>query len=106
MEKVPVPAPLRDRLGHEATLGLIELLDSAREAWSEHVLSVAADRFERRLSEEMSKLRVEMHGGFAALRQELATARVELLKWSFLCWVGQVAAMAGPLAFMLRAASR
>ena len=27
--------------------------------------------------------------------------RVELLKWSFLFWVGQVAAMAGLLAYML-----
>jgi len=36
------------------------------------------------------------------VRQELATTRVEMLKWSFLSWAGQVAAMAGLLAFMLR----
>jgi len=36
------------------------------------------------------------------VRQELATTRVEMLKWSFLSWTGQVAAMAGLLAFMLR----
>jgi len=29
-----------------------------------------------------------------------------LLKWSFLFWVGQVAAVAGLLAFMLRSAGR
>ena len=69
-------------------------------------MSVAADRFERRLTEEISGLRIEvrdaLHDGLTAVRQELATTRVEMLKWSFLFWVGQVAAMAGLLAFMLR----
>jgi len=66
---------------------------------------IATDRFERRLTEEMSALRLEMHQGFAALRQENATTRVELLKWSFLFWIGQVAAIAGLLAYMLPAGS-
>jgi hypothetical protein len=101
-----VPTALRARLGDDATFGLIEMLDSDRKEWSEHVLSVAADRFERRLTEEVSALRVEvrdaLHDGLSSVRQELATTRVETLKWSFLFWVGQVAAMAGLLAFMLR----
>jgi hypothetical protein len=81
------------------------------------VLSVAADRFERQLSEELSGLRVEfrtvLHDGFTAvrtevhdgvnsLRQEIATTRVEKLKWSFLFWIGQVAAMAGLVAIAFK----
>ena len=70
------------------------------------MVSVAADRFERRLTEEITGLRLEfreaLHEGLTAVRQELATTRVEMLKWSFLSWAGQVAAMAGLLAFMLR----
>ena len=101
-----VPVALRGKLGDEATFGLIELLDSDRKDWSEQVVSVAADRFERRLTEEISGLRLEvreaLHDGLTAVRQELATTRVETLKWSFLFWVGQIAAMAGLLAFMLR----
>jgi len=97
-----VPAALRTRLGDDATFGLRELLDSERREWSEHVLSVAADRFERRLAEEISGLREELHNGLASVRQELAISRVEMLKWSFLFWVGQIGAMAGLLAFMLR----
>jgi hypothetical protein len=54
-----MPTSLRTRLGDEATFGLIELLDSDRRQWSEHVLSLAADRFERRLAEEISALRVD-----------------------------------------------
>jgi len=67
---------------------------------------IATDRFERRLVEGMSALRLEMHQGFAALRQENATTRVDLLKWSFLFWVAQVATVAGLLAYMLPAAGR
>jgi hypothetical protein len=116
-----VPAALRDRLGDEATFGLIELLDAERKEWREQVLSVAADRFERRLTEEISGLRVEfrtvlhdglaavrteMHDGVNSLRQEIATTRVEMLKWSFLFWVGQIAAIAGLLAVMFRITGR
>jgi len=86
-----VPASLRGRLGDDATFGLIELLGSERKDWSEHVMSLAGDRFERRLTEEM-----------AALRQDIGSVRVEWLKWSFAFWLGQIAVMAGLLAFMLR----
>jgi CHASE3 domain sensor protein len=101
-----IPAALRARIGDDATFGLIELLDTERNNWSEQVLSVASDRFERRLTDEISTLRDEMRNtlneGLTSVRQELATTRVETLKWSFVFWVGQVAAMAGLLAFMLR----
>jgi hypothetical protein len=101
-----VPAALRTRLGDDATCGLIELLDSDRKEWSEQVLSVAADRFERRLTEEVSALREDvrggLHEGLMSLRQELATTRVEMLKWSFLFWIGEISVIAGLLAFMLR----
>lgn len=101
-----MPAALRTRLGDDATFGLIELMDAERKDWSEGVLSVAADRFERRLTEEITGLRVELrealHDGLASVRHEIATTRVEGLKWSFVFWIGQVAATAGLLAFMLR----
>ena len=100
-----VPSALRTRLGDGGTFGLIELLDTDRKEWSEHVLSVAADRFERRLTEEISHFREEiregLHNGLTSVRQEIATTRVEMLKWTFVFWIGQVAAMAGLLAYML-----
>ena len=145
-----LPPELRERLGDEAALGLLELLESERAEWSEHVLSVAADRFERRLAEQIAGVRVELsairadivrelHEGLGSIRQELAaarvetrqelgavrgetrqelatarvemhqllaTSRVETLRWSFLFWVGQVAAMAGLLALMFRLTGR
>ena len=91
-------------------------------------MTAAIDRFEYRLTTELSSLRIDVVREISTLRhdvtrdiaalrqdmtQEAATLRqdftrdlssvsVELLKWSFLFWVGQVAAMAVLLAFMMR----
>jgi hypothetical protein len=88
------------------------------------MLSAEAERFERRLTEEISGLRadlyreiqairLEFHDGLAAVRQEMATLRADMaamradtLKWSFLFWIGQVATIAALLSFMLRASAR
>lgn len=88
-----IPAALRAHLGDDATFGIIELLDGERRDWSQQVLSTAADRFERRLSEDLGKFRED-------LIRELAATRVETLKWSFVFWIGQVAAVAALLAYM------
>ena len=66
-----VPTPLMERLGGEATAGLLELLTEVKQEWTADVMDRIGDRFERRLTDETSKLRVEMAQGFAGLRQEL-----------------------------------
>jgi hypothetical protein len=108
-----VPGAVRNKLGDVATEGLAEWLDEQRQNWSDHVLSIAAERFDRRLAEDIhavridlaqleSRLRSELHEGLTTVRQEIAGTRVECLRWSFLFWIGQLAAVAGLLAFMLR----
>jgi hypothetical protein len=112
-----VPEALSKRLGEVGTEGLVALLDSTTEDWTESVLTAAVDRFEYRLTTEISALRLDVARELSSLRQDvtrelaavrqdftrdLSGVRVELFKWSFLFWVGQVAAMAGLLAFMLR----
>ena len=72
MENKAVHAALRDRLGAEATGGLLDLFETVRREWREDVIEVCATRFERRLVEEVSQLRVEMVQGDAALRQEMS----------------------------------
>ena len=85
---------------------------------------LAADRFDRRLGEEIGSLRLDMAKEFATvrvetarefaavrvemaamhtdLRTELAATRFSILKWSFLFWIGQFAAMSGMMALLLR----
>jgi hypothetical protein len=94
-----VAPALRESLGHEATLGLLDLFETEEEIWSTRMLSVTAERYERRLSEEIGSLRV-------ALVREIHDARVDTFKWAFFFWVGQVAAMAGLLAIMFRITGR
>lgn len=153
----PLPAALKERLGDDATLGLVDLVDAECHAWSERVLTtaaqrvdaaaerwdvklvaaaerydaklaaaaerydsklaavaerqdaklaaiehrfdakldIAAERYERRLAEEIAGLRV-------AVVREIHESRVDILKWSFLFWIGQVAMMAGLFSFMIR----
>jgi len=103
LNTVRVPKVVRDRIGDEATFGLLEMFDAAGAAWSEHVLTIATERFEKRLTQEVSTLREEFHRSLTDIRQEIATTRFELLKWTFLFWIGQVAVMAGLLSYMLGA---
>lgn len=98
-----MPGALRDRLGPDAAFDLAEYVSGEHDDWREDVLSVAADRFECRLAAEMSGLRREIQTDLNGIRQEIATTRVEMLKWSFIFWIGQVAAIAGLLTVMLRA---
>ena len=105
-----MPASVREKLGDEGTFGLIELLDAEQKDWSDRMLTTAADRFERRLTEETGLLRQDFHrtlnDGLGAIRADLANARVEMLRWSFVFWIGQVAAVAALLAFLLRTTGR
>ena len=127
MRGVQMPRALTERLGTDGTDALSAVLESARAEWSADVLTLAAERFDRSLTGEISKLRVDIAGELARLRvdfskdlsdfrqdvgrqfsdmrQEVSGVRVDLFKWSFLFWIGQVAAMAGLLAFMLRGVS-
>ena len=115
-----MPPALAERLGEKGTEGLVTLLASTRAEWTDEVLATTVERFEHRLTTEMSLLRVDMSSlrvemsrematlrldvtnGLSEVRAELSEVRVELLKWSFLFWVGQLAAVSGLLAFMLR----
>jgi hypothetical protein len=50
-----------------------------------------------------TELRTEMAAMGAELRTEMAAMRFSMLKWAFLFWIGQVAAMTGIMTLLLRA---
>ena len=124
MDVDAVSASLRERLGAEATGGLLSLLDFARSEWRADLIAACTERYERRLSEEMAGVRVQMAQVEASLRTEMAqmgasirqdmaqmgagirndmaAGRVELFKWCFIFWIGQVLAMTGITGVMLR----
>lgn len=124
MEIEQVPEVLREHLGTEATSALLRVLDVSHGEERTTVIAACTDRFERRLVEEISSVRLQLTQVEASLRkdmtemgasirqdmaemgatirQDMATNRVELLKWSFLFWVGQVVAVAAIMGTMLR----
>ena len=65
-------------------------------------MTASTDRFDRRLVEETSGLRVQIAQSESTLRGDIAAGRVEFIKWSFIFWVGQVLAVTGILTILLR----
>lgn len=116
---------LREKLGDEAMGGLQTYVDDAGRRWKDDVLSIAAERFNNRLGEELGAFRLdmakefaavrveaakefaavrgEMAQEFAAVRGEIAETRFTMVKWAFVFWVGQLVAMTGIMTMLLRA---
>jgi len=106
MDNHGVPEALRERLGREATLGLLEVIETKQMSWSDRVVSIIGERFERRLAEELASFRVAVVREMQQVRVEIHEVRVDVIKWMFAFWVGQFFAYAGLLAFFLSRAGR
>ncbi len=106
VDPLQYPFALRQRLTDGCAVGLAEVLDTERA----EVIATVAHSFEQRLAAECGKLqrglddlRADMRSEMGALRVELradfqvaiANTKADLLKWSFLFWIGQVAAVVG-----------
>jgi len=124
MEIDQVPVALQAHLGPQASGGLLELLDRSRRTAREDVITACTERFDQRLVEETSGLRVQIaqvesrlrqeiarvESGIrkdmaelrASLREDIAAGRVDLFTWCFLFWIGQVLAVGGMLGVVLR----
>jgi hypothetical protein len=85
MDILTVPPPVRQKLGIEASEGLVTMFADAHR--------MAMESFERRLTGELATFRLEMV-------ERLADLRFDLLKWNFLFWIGQVAVLVSVLTWM------
>lgn len=94
-----VPPALQERLGPEATGALVGAMNTAGRGWKDEVMVTAIDRFERRIVEEASKLRVDL----ANTESRLQARITDLMKWSFVFWIGQVIAITAIMSALLRA---
>jgi len=124
MDSTAIPVALKDRLGPEATDGLLQLMVQMQTHLREDVVTACTERFERRLVEEASTLRVqiaqvessirqdmtrlgsELRQEIAALGNQMTRERFDLLKWAFLFWIGQVVATGTLIGVMLRMTGR
>jgi hypothetical protein len=111
---------LRSRLSPEAC----EDLSDAFEEVENDMLALSGERFEQRLAvsaelrAELSRsqsglrqeittmdagIRVALTDGLSKIRADVSDMRVDVVRWSFLFWIGQVLATGTLLAFVLRA---
>lgn len=93
MEATQYAARLRERLGNDGYDALEEMIRVSQA----NLLTV--ERFDARLTSELSQLRSELRGEMQQLRADiridLAERSAELMKWAMLFWVAQAAAVAG-----------
>lgn len=57
MAVITIPKVLRDKLGEDGADSIIELINLANQQVKEDVIEVSGEKFERRLTEEMSELK-------------------------------------------------
>lgn len=79
MSIVAVPEVLREKLGPEGALALVDLLNRSSQKTREDVIVLVEERFERRLAEVVGGL------------------ETRLTRWMFIFWVGQIGAILGIL---------
>lgn len=97
-----------DRFGDDLVDELVEwfnLVDSTYRSDLREMNEANFAKFDAKLDQRVAELnakidlrvgdlRGEMHAGFARLDKTIADARADLIKWSFIFWVGAVAAIA------------
>ena len=83
---------------------LIELINEAQKETQNNVIKFVEEKFEKRLSEELAKVKVEIGEVKSELitrieevRAEMKSDKADLIKWMFIFWVGQIGAILGIL---------
>jgi len=94
METLVVQELLREKLGNAACDGLMNMFAE--------VHRMGEERLDRRIAEVSANLDRKCAEIKAELRLEMATLKFDLLKWNFLLWIGQLAALTAILNVLLR----
>jgi len=100
MARVPVGLALRDRLGENGVHDLNDYVLEHREAWRVDVVNAIDERLDYRLKDCATRediFRIQMQ-----LSDRISQSKVEILRWSFAFWIGQVATIAALLSYMLK----
>lgn len=112
MPAVVIPRILRDKFGDEASEALVDLINQVTDQSRQETIVLVEEKFERRLAEEFARLRSEdlvrlreeiigvkvelreeIAQSNAQLRVQMADYRSELVRWMFVFWIGQLAAI-------------
>ncbi|MBI5573150.1 MAG: hypothetical protein HY919_01180 [Elusimicrobia bacterium] len=84
MSVIAIPRILREKLSDEGADALVEIINKADGKNKEDVITIVEEKFERRLAEEIGKV------------------RAEIIKWMFIFIFGQFWAIVGVLFVFFR----
>ncbi|GAB4410176.1 MAG: hypothetical protein OHK0032_05860 [Thermodesulfovibrionales bacterium] len=112
MPVITIPKALRDKLGDEAAESFAMLLKVVEHEGRNDALVLAEEKFERKVSEEVASLKVnigEVKAGIEArisevkaeleakisevkadLEAKISEVRADIIKWMFIFWAGQI----------------
>jgi hypothetical protein len=97
MEILTVPRVLRQKWDDDVIDAVVELLNKSNLKLKEDVLVFVEDKFERRLTEEMSKVNQKITEEISSVNQKISESHANLIKWMFLFWIGQIGVILGIL---------
>ncbi|MDZ7721521.1 MAG: hypothetical protein U5R06_01535 [candidate division KSB1 bacterium] len=119
MPILTVEKPLREKLGEDASESLLRLVNQSVEQRKHEMLEFVEEKFERRLTEEISKVNERittesskvnermteeigkvnerMTEEIAGVKNQISDTRADLIKWMFTFWIGQIGAIMGLL---------
>ena len=75
----------------------MRLINQAQAEQKRDIVEFVEEKFERRLSEEISRLEVRLSEKIGLLELKTSADKTELIKWMFIFWAGQVAVIVGIL---------
>jgi len=95
---------LHETFGNEAAEDLVDWMRGVDSQGSElrKLIELTVSRFEERMDRRVAELRQEMQVGFARLETMIERRSYELIKWSFVFWMGSVVTLVGALVAMDR----
>lgn len=87
MEVIVVPKALREKLGDEGADSLVDLINRANNRVKEDTLVFVEEKFEKRITEEISKV-----------YERMSEFKADIIRWMSIFWVGQIGVL---VAFLL-----
>ncbi|HTF57424.1 MAG TPA: hypothetical protein VK661_09350 [Planctomycetota bacterium] len=88
---IDIPRSLRLKLGEDGCTALVQIMNDHFENSKGEIVELCVQRFERRLSEESAKTRLELSDRITVLSDRTAKEHVSTLRWLVVLLVVQVA---------------
>ena len=99
MPIIKIPEILRQKLSDNGADALVDLLSEVEKSSRDSTVVLVEEKFERRLTEEISKLDKRITEEISRLRSEfverISQSELKIVRWLVVLWLTQMAAILG-----------